>query len=214
MANLYSAIGKQSVGSTDNLFQGYWSHVEFRKGGYNITGNKYVNANKDMYLGAVQEGVLEVSREDNEYLGTLFPRVVELLSPAQVGMTFSGEIGELHKANLHLMVGEDIEETSQFIYPGASCSFGDVFGSLRCMRKKCSSGDPFIMAIMLFKTIGSGAFQIGGAAEVIGSAVEFQALDDTNGDYGGSESAPLGYIYAPDPAAGSTHAGDPAFVVP
>lgn len=199
-----NTIGKQSVGSTNNLFQGYWSHVEFRKGGYNEDGTNYDASNKDMYLGVVQEGVLEVSREDNEYLGTTFPRVIELLSPAQVGMKFSGEIGELHKANLHLMVGDSIEATNNFIYPGASCDFGAVFGTLRALRKRC---DGFIMEAVLFKTIGSGGFQIGGAAEVISSAAEFSALDDANGDFGGSAEAPLGWIYAPDPAAGSTNAG-------
>ena len=81
-----TSIGKQSVGSTNNLFQGYWSHVEFRKGGFLQTASAYDATAKDMYLGVVQEGVLEVSREDNEYLGTTFPRVIELLSPAQVGM--------------------------------------------------------------------------------------------------------------------------------
>ena len=105
------------------------------------------------------------------------------------------------------MVGGDIMESganSGFVYPGASCSFGSVFGSLRALRKRC---DGFIMEACLFKTIGSGGFQIGGAAEVISSAAEFSALDDSNGEYGGSADAPLGWIYAPDPAAGSTVPG-------
>ena len=72
------AIGKQSVGSVSNLFQGYWSHVEFRPGGFSETATA-------RYLGVVQEGVLEVSREDVEYMGTTFPRVVEVLTPSQMG---------------------------------------------------------------------------------------------------------------------------------
>ena len=166
---------------------------------------KYVGTNKDMYLGVVNEGVLEVSREDNEFMGTLFPRVVELLTPASVGMKFSGEINELREKNLHLMMGGDVESANNFIYPGAACGFDDVFGSLRCLRKRC---DGFIMETVLFKTIGAGAFQIGGAAEVIGATAEFTALDDSNGDYGGSAAAPLGWIYAPDAEAGSTEPGD------
>jgi hypothetical protein len=197
-------IGATSVGSTANLFQGYWSHVEFRQGGYDQAAPKYDAAKKDMYLGVVQEGVLEVSREDNEYMGTQFPRVIELLSPASVGLKFSGEIGELHENNLHLMLGEDIESANNFIYPGAACAFDDVFGSLRCLRKRC---DGFVMEVVLLKTIGSGGFSIGGAAEVIGSAAEFTALDDSGGDFGGSSDVPLGWIYAPDPAAGSTVPG-------
>jgi len=199
-----TSIGKQSVGSTSNLFQGYFSHVEFRKGGYDQAATSYDPAANDMYLGVFQEGVLEVSREDSEYLGTLFPRVVELLSPTQVGMKFSGEMAELHKNNLHLMVGGDVESASNFIYPGASCDFSSVFGSLRAIRKRC---DGFLMEAVLFKTIGSGPVSIGGSDNVVQSPIEFSALDDANGDFGGDENAPLGWIYAPDPAAGSTNPG-------
>ena len=217
----YTTLGTQSVGSAANLFQGYWSHVEFRQGGYKPGTAMFDATYVPTYLGVVSEGALEVSREDNEFLGTMFPRVVELISPAQVGMSFSGELGELHKGNLHLMNGGFISEgaaatgTTNYIYPGAACSFpedtvangGTVFGTLRALRKKCSAGSEFIMVANLFKTVGSGSFSIGGAAEVISSATEFKALDDANGDYGGAASAPLGYIYAPDPATGSTSIG-------
>lgn len=219
----YTKMGVQSTGSTANLFQGYWSHVEFRRGGYTAGRDMYSANYNEVYLGVVNEGALEVSREDNEFLGTMFPRVVELLTPAQVGMSFSGEIAELHKGNLHLMTGGSVEDNtagdnaSRFVYPGAKCGFqeaveaegGTVFGTLRAMRSKCSSGEDFIMVCNLYKTIGSGSFSIGGAAEVISSATEFQALDDANGDYGGSDTAPLGYIYAPDPASGSTAVATP-----
>lgn len=200
-----TSIGKQSVGSTTNLFQGYWSHVEFRKGGYDPAGSSYDASNKDMYLGVAQEGALEVSREDAEYMGTLFPRVVELLSPTQVGMTFSANLAELHKNNLALMVGGDVETASNFVYPGASCSFTDVFGSLRCIRERC---DGFLMEAVLFKTIGSGPVSLAGSDNVIESASQFQALDDSNGEFGGGPTKPLGYIYAPDPTAGSTVPGN------
>ena len=200
-----TSIGKQSVGSTTNLFQGYWSHVEFRKGGYDQAADSYDGSAKDMYLGVAQEGALEISREDSEYMGTLFPRVVELLSPTSVGMTFSANLAELHKNNLALMVGGDVEAASNFIYPGATCSFSDVFGSLRCIRERC---DGFMMETVLFKTIGSGPLNIGSSDNVIEAAAQFQALDDSNGEFGGSSSAPLGWLYAPDPAAKSTRPGD------
>ena len=92
-------IERQSVGSTNNLFQGYWSHVEFRKG-----GNAAVAADC-YYLGVIQEGVLELSREDTEYMGTTFPRVVELISPSSVGMKFSGQMDELYAGNLRIAIG-------------------------------------------------------------------------------------------------------------
>ena len=214
-------IGKQSVGSTANLFQGYWSHVEFRPGtaASRIADHGgYVNPTNARYLGVVQEGVLEISREDVEYLGTTFPRVVELLTPSQMGMKFSGQLDELHISNMRIAVGEDVAEDrpgdavtydySGYIYPGSSCGFtADEFGSLVCRRKKCS-GD-FIMEAVLWKTVGSGALSIGGDADVVGTPVEFNALDDSNGEYmdpawaTNADQYPLGYLYAPSPAAGS-----------
>ncbi len=189
------AIQKQSVGSTANLFQGYWSHVEFIHAP--ATGSEV-----RLYLGVVQEGNLEISREDTEYMGTNFPRRVELLTPASVGMKFSGQIDELHKTNLHIAMGDNATDANNYIYPGAACSFEDQYGNLVLRRIRC---DGFVMEAVLWKTIGSGALAIGGDAAVVGSTVEFSALDDSNGDFGGSATAPLGFIYAPDPAGTSTN---------
>jgi hypothetical protein len=68
-------IGLQSTHSSANLFQGFWSHVHFVKAPGTEDEALY-------YLGVMQDAVLEMSREDTEYLGTTFPRRVELLSPA------------------------------------------------------------------------------------------------------------------------------------
>ena len=213
-------IGKQSVGSTANLFQGYWSHVEFRPGtaaDRDTNHGGYASPDNARYLGVVQEGVLEISREDVEYLGTTFPRVVELLTPSQMGMKFSGQLDELHVSNMRIAVGEAVDSAGDvdadgYIYPGSSCGFDDnEFGSLVCRRKKCS-GD-FIMEAVLWKTVGSGALSIGGDADVVGTPVEFNALDDSNGEYmdpnwvANAADYPLGYLYAPAPAANSI---DPA----
>ena len=193
------AIGKQSVGSTANLFQGYWSHVEFIHNPMNAAAP--IPPQQRLYLGVVQEGNLEVSREDTEYMGTNFPRRVEMLTPTQVGMKFSGQIDELHKTNLHIAVGDTAPDASNYIYTGAGCSFESQYGNLVIRRERC---DGFVMECVLWKTIGSGAVAIGGDAAVVGSSVEFNALDDANGAFGGAAAAPLGDIYAPDPAAGST----------
>ena len=212
------AIGKQSVGSTTNLFQGYWSHVEFQPGGH-------AGGNTPRYLGVVQEGVLEVSREDVEYMGTTFPRVVELLTPSQMGMKFSGQIDELHQSNMLIAAGDDASVAGAladgYIYPGASCGFGaNEFGSLICRRKRCSTDAPFVMEACLWKTVGSGALSIGGDADVVGTTIEFNALDDSNGEFmpalvdvndpkpgewrTNPAAHPLGYIFSPAPAANST----------
>jgi len=203
MAANYATMGKQSVLSTSNLFQGFWSHVDVKKGGFDSTGNSYDATAPIMYLGVVPEGVLEISREDTEFLGTNFPQTVELLTPSQVGMKFSGEIAELHKLNLHLAIGDDpYDADDQFIYPAASCST-ENFVSVRALRKRC---DGFIMDMVIWKARNAAPLTIAGGTEVISSPIEFNALDDQNGDFGGDVNAPLGYLYAPDPVG--TQPGD------
>lgn len=183
------AIGSQSVDSTSNMFAGFWSHVH-------VTQDP-MGTPVDYYLGVAQEGVLEISREDSEYLGTTFPQRVELILPQKAGMKFSCRLDEIHKQNLHLLNAELPGEASNYIYPGVACAFEDVFVRLYLRRKRC---DGFVMEAVFWKTTGSGTIQLAGGAEVQGTPAEFAALDDSNGDFGGSESAPLGYLYAPDPA--------------
>ena len=203
MAANYSTMGAQSVLSTSNLFQGFWSHVDVKKGGFDPAGNSYDAGSPIMYLGVVPEGALEISREDTEFMGTNFPQTVELLTPSQVGMKFSGEIAELHALNLHLAIGDDpYSADGQFIYPAASCSSVD-FVSVRALRKRC---DGFIMDMVIWKARSTAPVTIGGGTEVLSTPIEFNALDDSNGDLGGSASVPLGYLYAPNPVG--TQPGD------
>jgi len=199
------AIGKQSVGSTGNLFQGYWSHVEFWQNPPNTADPAHVPNRQ--YLGVIQEGVLEISREDTEYMGTNFPRTVELLTPSQMGMKFSGQMDELHEENLHVAIGDTANNENNYIIPAAGCSLDASFGNLVIKRARCA--DSFIMEAVIWKTTGSGALSLGGADTVVGTPVEFNAVDDSNGDFHDTAnaqwgSAPLGFIYAPDPVAGST----------
>lgn len=193
----YGTMGAQSVLSTSNLFQGFWSHVDVVKDGFGSQTPLGV-PNVPFYLGVVNEGVLEMSREDTEFLGTTFPQVVELVTPTQVGMKFSGEIAELMKSNLHLAIDGDVSSDSNFIYPGAQCT--DTFVSVRALRERC---DGFIMDMVIWKARNAAPLTIGGGTEVISSPIEFNALDDRGGSMGGTDSAPLGYLYAPDPQGGA-----------
>mgnify|MGYP003303275643 FL=1 len=141
--------------------------------------------------------------------GTTFPQVVELVTPTQVGMKFSGEISELMKSNLHLAVDGDVSATSNFVYPGAQCT--DTFVSVRALRERC---DGFIMDMVIWKARNAAPLTIGGGTEVISSPIEFNALDDRGNDFGGSPDAPLGYLYAPDPQGGTlpdAAANEPSF---
>lgn len=197
----FSNIGAQSVLSSSNLFQGFWSHVDVCKGGFGSETDGVPNV--PYYLGVVSEGVLEISREDTEFMGTTFPQVVELITPSQVGMKFSGEISELMMSNLHLAIDGDPSNASNFVYPGATCT--DTFVSVRALRERC---DGFIMDMMIWKSRNTASLSIGGGSEVISSPIEFNALDDRGASMGpspatpsngGSEACPLGYLYAPDP---------------
>ncbi len=202
-AKNFTGMGQQSVLSTSNLFQGFWSAVDVKKGGFDPAGTAYDATAPIMYLGVVPEGALEISREDTEFLGTNFPQTVELLTPSQVGMKFSGEIAEMHKLNLHLSIGDDPYEdnggspanASNFIYPAASCE-SSSFVSVRALRKRC---DGFIMDMVIWKARNAAPLTIAGGTEVLSTPIEFNALDDNNAEYGGSSEAPLGYLYAPDP---------------
>lgn len=183
------AIGQQSLASSSNLFLGFWSHLSVVQ--------DPLGAATSYYLGVAQEAVLEVSREDAEYLGTTFPQRVELVIPQRAGMKFTGRLDELHKRNIHLLIGNLPGTVSNYIYPGTSCPDETKYVRLVGRRIRC---DQFVMEVLFWKAQSSGLFQLGAAPAGEGSPFDIAALDDVNGDFGGSQAAPLGYIYAPDPA--------------
>lgn len=184
-----------SVDSVNNVFLGQWDEVTFIE---DPLGS--VLGPTPFYLGAVRDGSLEVATENFEYFGTTYPRKLEAVFPQQVTMTFSGNIEELHRRNMFLALGQLPSTAGDYIYPGASCVQEDNFGSLEAKRRKCQElGSGFIVA-WLNKTTGSGNISLGSADEVVGMPVEFNASDDSNGNFGGSASRPLGWIYAEAPA--------------
>lgn len=183
------AIGTQSLDKAANLFYGDWSHVEVVQDPTGVATS--------YYLGLVTEGVLEISREDAEVLGTTFPRRVEVIVPQRVGMRFSGQMNELHKQNLHLLLGNLPGEASQYLYPGAQCPDESRFVRFVARRIRC---DAFVMEVVFWKAQSNGLISIGSGDPVAATPMEISALDDVNGDFGGSTTAPLGYLYTPDPA--------------
>lgn len=184
-----AAIGSQSLDKATNLFYGTWSHVSVVE--------DPLGAATNYYLGLVPEGVIEVSREDAVVLGTTFPQRTEVIVPQQAGMRFTGQLNELHKANLHLLLGNLPGTSSNYLYPGASCPDESRFVRFVARRIRC---DNFVMEVVFWKAQSNGLIQIGTGDPVAASPIEISALDDVNGDFGGSTTAPLGYIYAPDPA--------------
>lgn len=183
------AIGQQNLDSSTNLFLGGWSHVAVIQ--------DPLGSPTEFYLGQVNEGVMEISREDFTLVGVGFPRVTELVIPTSVGMKFSGQMLELHKRNLHLMLGNLPGTASNYLYPGTACPDETKFVRFNARRIRC---DGFVMDVVFWKSQSNGLIQIGDSENFSASPMEINALDDVNGDFGGSTTAPLGYIYAPDPA--------------
>lgn len=182
-------IGDQSLNSATNLFLGDWSHVD-------VTTDP-LGAPTEYYLGLVTEGALEISREDSELMGTTFPKRVELVIPTRAGMKFTGQMAELHKANLHLLLGGLPGNASNYLYPGVACPDETKFVKFRAKRIRC---DDFVMEVIFWKAQSAGLISIGAGDPTTFAPLEMQALDDSNGTWGGSAAAPLGYLYAPDPA--------------
>lgn len=183
------AIGSQSLDKVTNLFFGYWSHVS-------VTEDP-LGAATNYYMGKVEEGSLEISREDVELLGTTFPQRTEVVVPTRAGMKFTGQVSELHKRNLHFMLGDLPSTANNYLYPGASCPDETKFVRFIARRIRC---DAFVMETVFWKAQHAGLLQLGAGDPEVKSPLEVNGLDDTNGDWGGSATAPLGYLYAPDPA--------------
>lgn len=184
------AIGSQSLDKAANIFYGDWSHASVVESPVPGPGTTY-------YLGLIQEAALEISREDAEVLGTTFPQRVEIIVPQRAGMKFSGTMLELHKRNLHLLLGNLPSNASNYLYPGASCPDDSKFVRFITRRIRC---DDFVMEAVFWKAQSNGLIAVSGGDPTAGSPIEISALDDTNGDWGGSTTAPLGYLYAPDPS--------------
>ena len=135
-----TAIGDQSLESVTNLFYGQWSHVEL------IVDP--LGAATSYYMGMVEEGVLEISREDVEIMGTTFPQRLEVMVPTRAGMKFTGQVDELHKENLHFMLGDLPSVASNYLYPGVACPDESKFVRFVARRIRC---DDFVMEMVMWK---------------------------------------------------------------
>ena len=175
--------GPQSVIEEDSLYAGFWSAV------YVVVDP--LTAATRFNLGVVSDGVLRVEREETEFLGTTFPRIVEVVLPTRVDMSFAGVGNELRARLIHFLVGDErIDSVNPYVYPGASCATFDV--QFNGERINCNNQ---MIAFRFHRARASGAVEIGGADEVIGTPMEINALNDTNGDFGGSVDSPLGFIW-------------------
>jgi len=149
----------------------------------------------DYQIGNVPEGVLEISREYYTHEDTSFPRKVDLVVPVRTGMKFTGTVEEIHNQNVSWLLGQTLAIGNQnYIYIGSLAT--SYFFTFRGKRTRISDG--LTIEFAMWKCLVSSLFSLGSGDDAQGSPVEITGLDDTDGDYGGSASAPIGYIWVPD----------------
>lgn len=179
--------GPSSVQDKEDLFVGEWPRV------YAIVSP--ILAETEVNLGVVKDGVLRTGREELNFFGSDSPQILELSQPVSVTMQFAGTAHELTYGLLHFLVGDAaIDDASQYVYPGAGCAFSDIDVTLRGERINC---DGHMLVFQIHQARASGAIEIGSApSDVIGTPFEVNALNDSVGTFGGSDEAPLGWIWA------------------
>jgi len=183
MPELRPAEGMGTKGAIDesSILVGEWPYIGI------------VDGAAEYELGNAPDCQLEVNREDFQFVTTAWPKTVALTVMTSIGMRFSGNLNEMHKVNLHILAGDAANDASNYIYIGArrDCRFV-TFSAKR--ERVC---DGRTLEVYMWKVLASGVMQIG-TGEPVATPFEFNALSDEGGDYGGSATAPLGYIYTYD----------------
>lgn len=163
------------------IFIGEWEEIVIIRGAV------------EYYVGSVPGGQLEIGHEFYDHWSTCYPRKKDIRIPVNTHMKFTGNLEELHNDNIKLLLGQDPSTCEHYIYIGALRTIDYV--SVRGRRRRQS--DAFPLEFYIYKTNATSLLQIGSSAEAISTPIEFEALDDSDGDYGGSCDAPLGYLYVP-----------------
>lgn len=176
------------LNSDNNLYLGEWPVV--------AAIVDPLGANTWLSLGAVKEGVARTTREEVQYMNTTFPQKVAAIFPTIVGMQFVGRGDELRPRLAHFIVGDArLDDSSLYVYPGATCGTEDTDVGFEAQRVNC---DDRMIIFHIYRSRCSGVLEIGSANDVIGTPLEVNALDDSNGNFGGGLTRPLGYIYFTD----------------
>lgn len=171
--------------STDNTFIGEWPYV--------AAIVDPLGAATIVSLGAVTEGVLRTGREDVTIYNTTYPRTVAAIFTDLVSMQFVGQGAELRPRLAHFLIGDALlTSSSQYVYPGGSCASDAVDVGFEVQRMNCAQN---IIVGRFWKARASGVMEIGSGNDLVTTPIEVNALADTNGDFGGSNAQPYGYIY-------------------
>ena len=151
------------------------------------------SAGARLRIGNVPEGVLEIGREFYEHQSTKFPRTTDFIVATRVWMKFTGTVEEIHRKNVSFLLGQTLNPTTSYTYVGDidTLTFFTFFG------KRTRVSDEVDIIFRMHKCLQRSAFSLGGGDETQGSPLEVEALDDTDADYGGSSTDPLGWIWTP-----------------
>jgi len=181
---MYAGFTKQGGIDESAYVVGHWSEILATPCG-----------GSDYHVGNCPDGTLEVSREYYTHEDTSLPRKVDIVVPIRTGMKFTGVVEEIHRRNISWLLGQSLAPTSSYIYVGA---MGPAyFFTLRGRRHR--PADNIALEFCMWKCMVSSLFSLGSGDEAQGSPLEVTALDDTDGDCGGSATGPLGYLWAPAP---------------
>lgn len=178
----YAGFSDKGTVDVDSILVGDWIELLAVKSGV------------DYQIGNVREGALEVSREYYQHTDSQFPRLVDKVFVVSSGFRFTGQIEELHAQNISLLIGQgpNVGNTN-YLYPGVLTA--PQYFTLRGRRIR--DADSYQMEFAIWKCLQMAAFQLAGGDEAVASPFEAMGLDDSAGDYNGSASIPLGFIYAP-----------------
>lgn len=167
------------------LIVGDWSEIVFQ---HNAV---------EYELGNCPEGQLAVNREYYKHMGTQLPRRVDAVFLISTSMTFTGTLEEVHEQNARFALGKDPSVDADYIYIGGA----EVPEYFTFIGRRFRPADQALVEFKIWKGLVTSSFSLGNGNEAVGTPLEIEALDDTAGDYGGTEEGPLGYLIIPDPSA-------------
>jgi hypothetical protein len=178
----YAGYTKEGTYDETALLVGSWSEL------------LAVKSSTDYHIGNVREGVLEIGREFYEHVDSSFPRKTDLVVATKVWMKFTGTVEEIHKQNVSMLAGGVLNPVSNYIYIGPlqMVNFFTLYG------KRIRISDGVVIEFRMHKCMTRNLFSLGSGDDAQGSPMEVDALDDTDGDYGGSSTSPIGWLWVPN----------------
>src|SRR3990167_5279069 len=152
------SLGTQGAIDVSAAIVGSWSVIRFLTPITPFVGT-YTRYN----IGNVEQGVVEMNREDYIHIGTALPRVADYVVPIKAGMKFTGQLSEYNRAAVHALMGDAIATSSNYVYPGTqNCN---TFFTLQALRKRACDG--VVLEARIFKVHPGGVFSIGSSDQAV-----------------------------------------------